>query len=87
LYVLKFRSAGQGVKALIADLIGGELARFLGFKVPEIVFAQLDPVFGKTEADEEIQDLLNGSVGLNFSIHYLAGAISFDPLVNVPVIE
>ncbi|HVD99032.1 MAG TPA: HipA family kinase [Cytophagaceae bacterium] len=82
LYVLKFRSAGQGVKALIADLIGGELARFLGFKVPEIVFAQLDPVFGKTEADEEIQDLLNGSVGLNFSIHYLAGAISFDPLVN-----
>ncbi len=84
LYVLKFRSAGQGVKALIADLIGGELARALGFKVPEIVFAKLDEAFGRTEPDEEIQDLLKGSVGLNFAIHYLTGAITFDPVVNHP---
>src|SRR5688572_25235827 len=65
MYVLKFRGAGQGVKALIADLIGGEIARAAGFKVPEIVFATLDSAFGRTEPDEEIQDLLKASVGLN----------------------
>ena len=79
LYVLKFRGAGQGVKSLIAELIGGEIARILGFKVPEIVFANVDPVFGKTEPDEEIQDLLKASSGLNLALHYLSGAISFDP--------
>lgn len=82
LYVLKFRGAGQGVKALIADLIGGELARVLGFKVPEIVFAQLDSSFGRTEPDEEIQDLLQASEGLNLALHYLSGAITFDPAVT-----
>lgn len=83
-YVLKFRGAGQGVKALIADLIGGELARKLGLKVPEIVFANLDAAFGKTEPDEEIQELLRKSEGLNLGLHYLSGAITFDPAVNKP---
>jgi hypothetical protein len=82
LYVLKFRGAGQGIKALIAELIGGELARHLGFRMPEIVFAQVDPAFGRTEPDEEIQDLLKRSEGLNLALHYLSGAISFDPAVN-----
>lgn len=82
LYVLKFRGAGQGVKALIAELIGGEIARVLGLKVPEIVFANLDSAFGRTEPDEEIQDLLKASVGLNLALHYLSGAITFDPMVT-----
>jgi hypothetical protein len=82
LYVVKFRGAGQGVKALIAELIGGEIARKLGFKVPEIVFANLDTAFGRAEPDEEIQDLLKASVGLNLGLHYLSGAITFDPAVT-----
>ncbi len=82
LYVLKFRGAGQGVKALIAELVGGEIARLLGLKMPELVFATLDPAFGRTEADEEIQDLLKFSVGLNLALHYLSGAITFDPTVT-----
>jgi len=83
LYVLKFRGAGQGVRALIAEIIGGEIARALGFKVPEIVFANLDEAFGRTEPDEEIQDLLKASVGLNLALHYLSQAITFDPTVTV----
>lgn len=83
LYVLKFRGAGQGVKALIAELIGGEIARACGLKIPELVFANLDAAFGRTEPDEEIQDLLKASVGLNLALHYLAGAITFDPTVTV----
>ena len=79
LYVLKFRGAGQGIKALIAELIGGEIARILGLKVPELVFARLDEAFGRTEPDEEIQDLLKASTGLNLGLHYLSGAITFDP--------
>jgi hypothetical protein len=82
LYVLKFRGAGQGVKALIAELIGGEIARTLGLRVPEIIFANVDPAFGRTEPDEEIQDLLKFSEGLNLALHYLSGAINFDPVVN-----
>lgn len=82
LYVLKFRGAGQGAKALIAELVAGELARMLGLRVPEIVFAQLDEAFGRTEPDEEIQDLLRASEGLNLGLHYLSGAITFDPLVT-----
>lgn len=82
LYVLKFSGAGQGVKALIAEIIGGEIARALGFKVPEIVFANLDEAFGRTEPDEEIQDLLKASIGLNLALHYLSGAITFDPTVT-----
>lgn len=82
LYVLKFRGAGQGVKALIAELIGGEIARAAGFKVPEIVFANLDEAFGRTEPDEEIQDLLKFSIGLNLALHYLQGALTYDPAVH-----
>ncbi len=82
LYALKFRGAGQGVKALIAELIGGEIARRLGLLVPEIVFAQLDEAFGRTEPDEEIQDLLKASTGLNLALHYLSGALTFDPAVT-----
>ena len=82
LYVLKFRGAGQGPKSLIADLVGGEIARLLGLRIPEMVFAHLDSAFGRTEPDEEIQDLLKASVGLNLGVHYLSGAISFDPIVT-----
>ncbi len=82
LYVLKFSGAGQGVKALIADLIGAELARLLGFKVPELVFVQLDAAFGRTEPDEEIQELLRKSTGLNLGLHYLSGSITYDPAVT-----
>jgi hypothetical protein len=82
LYVLKFKGAGQGKKALIAELIGGELARKIGLKVPELVFMDLDDSFSKTEPDEEIQDLLKFSVGLNLGLHFLSGAITYDPLVS-----
>lgn len=82
LYVLKFRGAGQGIKALVAELIGGGIARTLGFKIPEIVFALVDPAFGRTEPDEEIQDLLKASAGLNLALHYLSGSITFDPVVT-----
>lgn len=82
MYVLKFCGAGQGTKALVAELIGGELARALRLKVPELVFALLDEAFGRTEADEEIQDLLKASVGLNLALHYLSGSITFDPTVT-----
>lgn len=82
-YVLKFKGNGHGVKALIAELIGGEIARCLGLKVPELVFAGLDEAFGRTEADEEIQDLLQGSQGMNLGLHFLSGAITFDPVVTV----
>jgi len=80
-YVLKFRGAGQGKKALIAELLGAELGRAIGLNVPEIVLMNLDDSFSKTEADEEIQDLLDFSVGLNLGMHYLSGAITYDPLV------
>lgn len=82
LYVLKFRGAGQGKKALIAELIGGEIARSIGLHVPELVFMNLDDSFSKTEPDEEIQDLLKFSVGLNLGLHYLSSAITFDPLAS-----
>lgn len=82
MYVLKFRGAGQGVKSLIAELIGGLLAKLMGLKLPEIVFAHLDEAFGRTEPDEEIQDLLKASRGLNLAMHYLQGAFIFDPVVN-----
>jgi hypothetical protein len=81
-YVLKFRGAGHGVKALIAELIGGEIARTLKLPTPELVFANLDEAFGRTEADEEIQDLLQNSRGLNLAMHFLSGAINFDPVVT-----
>ena len=83
LYVLKFRGAGQGIKALMAELIGGEVARALGLRVPELVFANVDPAFGRTEPDEEIQHLLKASEGLNLALHYLSGAVSFDPALTI----
>lgn len=82
LYVLKFRGAGQGKKALTAEFIGGELARAIGLRVPELVFMNLDDSFSKSEPDEEIQDLLKFSVGLNLGLHYLSGSITYDPLVS-----
>lgn len=82
-YVLKFKGAGHGVKALIAELIGGEIARVLKLKMPELVFANLDEAFGRSEGDEEIQDLLQGSQGLNLAMHYLSGAINYDPVVTI----
>ena len=81
-YVLKFKGNGHGVKALIAELLGGEIARALGLQIPELVFANLDEAFGRTEGDEEIQDLLQGSRGLNLAMHFLSGAITFDPVVT-----
>jgi hypothetical protein len=82
LYVLKFRGAGQGLKALIAELIGGEMARAMGLLLPELVFMNLIDTFSKTEPDEEIQDLLRASTGLNLGLHYLSSSITFDPLVT-----
>lgn len=81
-YVLKFRGAGQGVRALIAELVAGELARALELPVPEIVLVELDPRMAKTEPDPEIQDLLRNSEGLNLALDYLPGSIGFDPLVD-----
>ena len=81
-YVVKFRGAGHGTKALIAELIGGEIARMLGFRLPELVFLNLDEAFGRSEGDEEIQDLLQGSRGLNLGLHFLSGALPFDPVVT-----
>ncbi len=83
MYVLKFRGAGQGAKTLIAELISGEVGRALGLKIPEIVFANLDAAFGRTEPDEEIQDLLKASTGLNLALHYLSGAITFDAVRTI----
>lgn len=81
-YVLKFRGAGQGTKALIAELLAGELARALGLRVPELVFVELDAALGRAEPDEEIRDLLKASVGLNLALDYLPGSITFDPLAG-----
>lgn len=83
LYVMKFRGAGQGKKALVAELIGGLLAKTIGLNIPELVFLTLDDSFGMTEPDEEIQDLLKFSVGLNLGLHYLSGSITYDPLVSI----
>ena len=81
-YVVKFKGGGHGVKTLIAELIGGEIARALGLKVPELVFAELDKCFGRSEGDEEIQDLLKASQGLNLGLHFLSGAFTYDPAVT-----
>jgi hypothetical protein len=79
LYVLKFRGAGQGRKALVAEVVAGELARALGFAVPELVVVALDPVIGRAEPDAEIQDLLLASAGLNLGVDFLPGALPFRP--------
>ena len=78
LYVLKFRGAGQGPLALVAELIAGEIGRALGLNVPELVFVEVDAAFGRNEPDEEIRDLLRASVGLNLALDYLPGSTMFD---------
>jgi hypothetical protein len=87
LYVLKFRGAGQGCKALVAELVAGELARALGLLVPEIVFMRLDEDLARTEADPEIQDLIRASTGLNIALDFLPSALAYDPLVSPPSAE
>jgi hypothetical protein len=87
LYVLKFRGAGQGARALVAELIAGELARAIGLPVPEIVFAELDPDLARTEPDPEIQELIRASGGLNLALDYLPGSVTFDPLAERPDAE
>jgi hypothetical protein len=84
MYVLKFRGAGQGPKALVAELVAGEIARTTGLPVPEIVFVDLDPELARTEPDPEIQDLIRMSAGLNLALDYLPGSITFDPVVENP---
>lgn len=81
-YVLKFRGAGQGVRALLAEIIAGGIARALGLPVPEIVLALLDAALAQTEPDPEIQDLIRASGGLNVGLDYLSGALTFDPAVD-----
>jgi hypothetical protein len=84
MYVLKFRGAGQGPRALVAELVSGEIARALGLPVPEIVFADLDPDLARTEPDPEISALIRASGGLNLALDYLPGSVMFDPIVNTP---
>src|SRR5262245_38926287 len=78
LYVLKFRGAGQGPLALVAELVAGEIGRKLGLKVPELVLVEVDEALGRNEPDEEIRDLLRASVGLNLALDYLPGSTMFD---------
>ncbi|HEY7984945.1 MAG TPA: HipA family kinase [Ktedonobacterales bacterium] len=82
LYVLKFRGAGQGPKALIAELVAGEIGRALGLAVPELVFARLDPALGRSEPDSDIRELIQASGGLNLALDYLPGSIAYDPQVR-----
>jgi hypothetical protein len=78
LYVVKFRGAGQGILALIAELIAGEIGRALGLRVPEIIFIDIDPALGRNEPDYEIRQLLKSSAGLNLALDYLPGSVMFD---------
>jgi HipA-like kinase len=87
LYVLKFRGAGQGPRALVAELVSGEIARALGLQVPEIVFVDLDGDLARTEPDPEISALIRSSAGLNLALDYLPGSVMFDPMVNAPAAE
>src|SRR6202008_2301755 len=87
LYVLKFRGAGQGPRALIAELVAGEFARALGLPMPELVFVELDAELARTEPDPEIQDLIRASAGLNLALDYLPGSATFDPLAWQPDAE
>ena len=87
LYVLKFRGAGQGLKALVAELLSGEIARHLGLRVPDIVFANLDRELSRLEPDPEIQDLLRESAGSNLAMDFLPGSMTFDPVVETVDVE
>ncbi|CAN5528232.1 hypothetical protein BH10ACT11_BH10ACT11_03750 [soil metagenome] len=79
LYVVKMRGAGQGPKALVAEIVGGELARALGLPVPELVLVELDPHLPDAEPDPEIQELLAASAGTNVGMDFLPGALPFSP--------
>ena len=79
LYVVKFRGAGQGPGALVAEVLAGELARALGLRVPDLVLAELDPELPRAEPDQEIQDLLTASAGINLGVDFLPGALPFTP--------
>lgn len=81
-YVVKLRGAGHGTKALIAELVGGLVAKAFKFRVPELVLLDVDTLFGRTEPDEEVRELLEHSEGLNVGLHFLKGAMTFDPAVN-----
>ena len=81
-YVVKFRGAGHGAKALIAELVSGEIARALGLPIPELVFAELDADLARTEPDPEIHSLIRTSAGLNLALDYLPGSMTFDPVVT-----
>jgi hypothetical protein len=85
LYVLKFRGAGQGPLALVAELIAGEIGRALGLKVPEIVLVEVDEALGRNEPDYEIRSLLLNSTGLNLALDYLPGSVMFDPAAKPAV--
>jgi hypothetical protein len=87
MYVLKFVGAGQGPRALIAELVSGEIARALGLPVPELVFAELDADLARTEPDPEIADLIRASGGLNLGLDYLPGSVAFDPVVDRPAAD
>ena len=84
MYVLKFRGAGQGPLALVAELVAGEIGRALGLAVPELVFAKVDPILGRNDPDAEIRHLLKASVGLNLALDYLPGSLMFDPAAGDP---
>lgn len=79
LFVVKFRGAGQGAKVLVAEIVVGMLARALGLPVPELALVRVEPPFGRTEPDPEVQDLLRASHGVNVGLRYLDGAFNFDP--------
>jgi hypothetical protein len=82
-YVVKFVGAGQGRKVLVAEIVCGELARALGLPVPEIVLVEVDPLLGRSEPDEEVQDLLRASPGLNLGMDFLPGSLGYDPVAHV----
>ena len=81
-YVVKFRGAGQGRKALVAEVIVAELARALGLRVPELVVIEVDPLLARAEPDQEVQDLLRASAGSNLGVDYLPRSLGFDPIVD-----
>jgi hypothetical protein len=79
-YVLKYTGAGQGRKTLVAEVVVGELARRLGFRMPRLVTVELDPVLGLGEPEQQVQDLLRSSGGTNLGMEFLSGALGYDPL-------
>jgi hypothetical protein len=84
LYVVKFRGAGHGDKALVAEIVAGELARAAGLRVPEIVLVEVEAPLGRNEPDSEIRELLRSSVGTNLGLDYLPGSVTFDPIAGAP---